>query len=201
LAVGSHISIRLLATRVWLFVLGFTGVIAIPAIFLTPGLPLAHVPVVQWRISSQGITSSAFLILRATTAATLLYEVILTTPWNRLLRGLRMLRVPASAVVILEMTYRYIFVLLQTARDLFESRQTRLLGKLEPAVERRLASSVAGALLDKSIQLNREVYLAMEARGFRGDVLLLNDLSMNAAGWLQLAAFLSIAASAIWLGR
>ena len=37
LALLSHIPIRLLAARVWLAVLAFTGVDCAPAIFLTPG--------------------------------------------------------------------------------------------------------------------------------------------------------------------
>ena len=45
--------------------LGFTGLIALPAIFLTPGVALAHMPVVGWPITMQGLRIAAFLILRA----------------------------------------------------------------------------------------------------------------------------------------
>ena len=41
IAILSKVSIVMLAKRVWLVVLGFTGVIAFPAIFLTPGDPIA----------------------------------------------------------------------------------------------------------------------------------------------------------------
>jgi hypothetical protein len=46
LAVSSQIPIRILATKVWISVLAFTGVIALPAIFLTPGVTVFRVPVV-----------------------------------------------------------------------------------------------------------------------------------------------------------
>lgn len=41
IAVLSRVNIGTLAKRVWLVVLAFTGVIALPAIFITPGNPIA----------------------------------------------------------------------------------------------------------------------------------------------------------------
>jgi len=58
---------------------------------------------------------------------------------------------------------------------MFESREARLVGTLEGPERRRLAGATAGVLLDKSMQLSADVHLAMQARGFRGDVRLLED--------------------------
>ena len=41
----------------------------------------------------------------------------------------------------------------------------------------------------------------MQARGFRGDVHLLDNPTMRSKDWLGLAAFASIASLAMWLGR
>ncbi len=201
LALFSKIPLQAVAGRVWLAVLGFTGLIALPAIFLTPGRAVAILPLLAWPVTGAGLTSAAFLVLRAETAATIVLALILTTSWHRLLRSLRWLRLPPAAVVILEMTYRYLFVFLNTASHLFESRRARLLGPLEPADQRSSASAMAGVLLDKSFSLSSEIHLAMQARGFRGEVLLLDDLAMRAVDWLQLAALLSIATLAILVGR
>jgi cobalt/nickel transport system permease protein len=201
LAVLSRVPLALLAKRVWIAVLAFTGVIALPAIFLVPGEVIGRVPVFEWPITAQGVTSASFLVLRAETAATLALLLVLCTPWNRLLRSLRFFRIPATAVLILEMTYRYIFLLVKTSEDMIESRKTRLVGRLESGRERRLAAATAGALLDKSLQLSTEVSVAMQARGFRGEVLLLDDPRMTAADWLRLAGLLVVACAAVWIGR
>jgi cobalt/nickel transport system permease protein len=201
LALASHIPIRILATKVWLAALAFTGVIALPAIFLTPGAAVFRVPVLDWAVSYQGLRGAAFLILRAETAATLAVLLILCTLWTQLLRALRFFHMPAILVVIVGMTYRYIFLLVQTAQDMFEAREARLIGILEPADRRRLAASSAGLLLAKSIQLSGDVHLAMQARGFRGDVHLLDNPTMHSKDWLGLATFAGIASAAIWLGR
>src|SRR5579872_690013 len=201
LAMLSHVPIGVLGTRVWSAVLGFTGVIALPAVFLTPGAVLYRLPLLGWPVTEQGLRGAAFLVLRAETAATLSMLLILCTLWTLLLRAFRFFRVPVVLVVTLGMTYRYIFLFLQTARDMFESRQARLVGILESGERRRLAAASAGVLLGKSLQWSGEVHTAMQARGFRGEVHLLEDLSIGWNDWLKLAAFVGAASIAVWMGR
>ena len=201
LAIASRVPIRMLASRVWLAVLAFTGVIALPAIFLTPGAVLDRLPLLGWPVTQQGLRSAGFLVLRAETAATLATLLILSTLWTRLLRALRFFRVPVAVVAILGMTYRYMFLFLATARDMFESRESRIVGVLEPADRRRLAAASAGVLLGKTLQVSGEVHMAMQARGFRGEIRLLDELEMRPLDWLRLAAFVSAAALALWWGR
>ena len=197
LALTSRVSVL----RVWLAVLIFTGTIAVPAIFLTHGTVLARVPFLEWPVTGQGLRGAAFLVLRAETSATLATLLMLCTPWNELLRALRLFRVPASVVVTVMMTYRYIFVFVENAKGIFEARRTRLVGRLQPDVQRRLAAASAGALLDKTIQLSADVHIAMLARGFRGEVKLLDDLRMKNRDWWQLAGMAGTAVAAVWLGR
>ncbi len=201
LAFFSRIPLRALATRVWLAALAFTGAIALPALFLIPGTEVYRIPLLGWPVTSHGLSAAGFLLLRAETAATLVMILLLTTRWNRLLRALRILRVPAAMVLVLQMTYRYLFVFLRAAGDLFDARRARLLGPSVPDVQRTSATAIAGVLLEKSFLLSSEVYLAMEARGFRGEIRLLDDFTMHTADWLSLAALLSIASLTVWMGR
>jgi cobalt ECF transporter T component CbiQ len=201
LAAFSCVPIALLAERVWVPVLLFTGAIALPAIFLAPGDVTYRLPLLHWAITSQGVTSACFLLLRAETAATLVLLLIWCTPWNKLLRAFRFFRIPASLIVVLEMTYRYLFVLLRTSQEMIESRQARLVGTLDLSEQRRLAAAMAGVLLDKSLQLSGEVFESMRARGFRGEVKLLSDAPLTSRDWMRLAAMVCVAIAAIWIGR
>ena len=199
LAVLSRVSLSKLAGWVWMPVLFFTGTIAAPAIFLTPGTPvfgLGGIPV-----TAQGIRSAAFLIGRAETAATFSTLLVLTTPWPCVLKALRTFRCPIVLVAVLGMTYRYIFVMMQTAFDMFESRKSRTVGILAPADRRRLAASAVGVLLSKSFQLSGDVHLAMQSRGFRGEVYVLDDFRARTADWFWLSGALLLAAAALWWGR
>jgi len=197
LALLSRISLARLARQVWIAVLLFTGVLAAPAVILVPGDVLVRVPLVDWAVTAQGLRSATFLVGRAETAASLALLVILTTPWPHVLKALRSLGVPAVLVVILGMTHRYIFLLLTSAVEMFEAHHSRLMGPMSGRERRRLAAASAGVLLEKALHLSTEVHLAMIARGYRGEVHLLDDFRTRPADWLALTCFLLVAAAAL----
>lgn len=200
LAALSGIKPRVMATRTWLTVLVFTGAIALPAIFLTPGLPVWRVPMLGWPVTAQGCVAAARLVTRAETAATLAVLLVFTTPWPHVLKALRTLRAPAVLVVILGMTYRYIFVLLEMADDFFEARRSRVIRPMNGAAQRRMAGATAGVLLDKSLRYSEEVYMAMQSRGFRGEAYTTHDFRMCRRDWIAGALFAAAAGLAFWGG-
>ena len=201
LAASSCISPLVLAKRVWIPVLLFTGIIALPAPFVIPGSVVARLPGLGWPLSAQGLLSASYLVSRVLTASTLSVLLILSTPWNHVLKALRVLRVPVVVVVILGMAYRYIFLLIDSARDMLESRRSRMVGKLPGPERRRLAAASVGVLMSKTMQLSGDVYSAMLSRGFRGEVYMLDDFRTAARDWIMLGLFAALAAGAFYWGR
>lgn len=197
----SRVPLGMLAKRIWLGVLGFTGLISIPALFLTPGQELYRLPVPGWAITWQGLRAAAYLIMRAETAATFSILLVLCTRWNIVLKALRVLRLPLVLIVVLGMTYRYIFLLLRTAHDMLEARKSRMVGPLPGPEFRRMATASAGVLMSKSLQLSGDVYLAMRSRGFQGEVYVLDEFQTQWFDWVALAFFFCVTALAVWFGR
>jgi cobalt/nickel transport system permease protein len=200
LALASAIPANYFIRRVWLALPFFTGVLVLPALFLTPGPAWIHLPL-GLVITQTGGMTALFLLLRVSTSLSLAMLLILTTPWNTVLSALAVLHVPDVFILILGMTYRYIYLLLHTANDMFLSRQSRTVGEMSDAETRKTLASVSATLLSKSLALSSEVYLAMESRGFRGAIVTLKPFQMGRRDWLWLAFFLSLAGLAIFLGR
>jgi cobalt/nickel transport system permease protein len=196
----SSIPLDFFIRRVWLFMPFFTGLIALPALFITPGPALVSLPF-GLAITKTGAVTVLFLLLRVSTSVSLGVLLILTTPWTTLLKALSVLRVPEGFLLILGMTYRYIFLLLLTAEDMFLSRRSRIIGRLHPAEARRILAASAGTLLNKSLSLSSEVYLAMQARGYRGKSRTVNAFQMRSIDWAWGTGIILIAALAVWLGR
>lgn len=186
--------------RVWLALPFFTGMIILPAFFITPGPTLIQLPL-GLVITSTGVTTALFLLLRVSTSLSLTLLLILTTPWNTTLSALTVLRVPDVFILILGMTYRYIYLLLHIANDMFLSRKSRVVGHLDDAQNRRMLAAISGALLGKSLDMSSEVYLAMQSRGFRGKMVTLKPFAMKPKDWIWLGVFLSQSLIAIYLGR
>jgi cobalt/nickel transport system permease protein len=197
----SKVPLGALLKRVWIGVLAFTGLISVPALFLTPGRPIYRLPALGWAITAQGLRAAIYLVMRAETAATLSVLIVLCTPWNSVLKALRVLRLPTVLLVILGMTYRYIFLLLRIAHNMFESRKSRMVGQLDGPELRRMAGASAGVLLSKTLQLSEDVHLAMRSRGFQGDIYVLDEFRTGWFDWVVLALFTMIAALALWFGR
>ncbi len=200
LAWRSRVPLGFFVKRVWLLMPFFTGIIAIPAFFITPGPPLVEVAP-GLVITRTGAQTALFLLLRVSTSVSATILLILTTPWNTVLKALGVLYVPDVFVLILGMTYRYIYLFLHTVNDMFLSRQSRVIGRLSGSEERHIIAANAGTLLGKSLDLSTEVYLAMQSRGFRGYPRTMDTFKMQLRDWLWGVLMLAIVAAAIWLGR
>ncbi|MGE5140906.1 MAG: cobalt transporter CbiM [Rudaea sp.] len=208
LAARSRVPLGFYLKRVWMFMPFFTGIIALPAMFnvFTPGsaaltlIDLAS-PRLYLAITVPGLVTAAFLLVRVGASVSAAVLLILTTRWALLLRSLRVLRVPRAFVLIMGMTYRYIYLLLHAMNDMFLARKSRVVGWVSPAEDRRWLAASMGTLLARSYLLSDEVYLAMQSRGFRGEVQVLDPPTWRAVDWLWLVLFLAVAVAAVWLGR
>jgi cobalt/nickel transport system permease protein len=200
LAMLSAVPLGFFIKRVWLLIPFFTGLIALPALFITPGATWLHLP---WGlvVTQTGVQTALFLLLRVGTSVSLGILLILTSSWSSILKALGVLHIPDVFVLILEMTYRYIHLLLHTAEHMFLSRKSRILRPLTRAEEYHLLAANTGALLNKSLQLSGGVYLAMQSRGFRGYPHTLNPFKLQPVDWAYSLFIILVAAAAIWFGR
>jgi len=196
----SKVPLGFFVKRVWLFIPFFTGIVALPALFIVPGAALVHLPF-GMVITATGLQTALFLLLRVGTSVSFGILLILTTPWNSVLKALGVLRIPAVMILILGMTYRYIHLLLNITNDMFLSRKSRLLRRMAGPEERRLVAATAGNLLSKSLQVSSEVYLAMQSRGFRNYPRTIDTFKMRPVDWTAGIIVFLIALAAIWLGR
>ena len=190
LALASRIPLDFFIKRVWLFIPLFTGAIALPEILnvITPGRTVCtlatlaapinwgpvHVPA-EITITEQGLRGAAVLILRVATSVSLSVLLILTTEWACLLRALSSLRFPKVGVLILGMTYRYIFLFIKVAEEMFLALMSRTVGRSSLREQQHWISARLGFLLNRSANLSNEVYLAMLSRGWNGQARFLDD--------------------------
>jgi cobalt ECF transporter T component CbiQ len=194
LAAASRLPIGFFVKRVWLFIPVFTLVVVAPATLSIVTHGDVVVELWSWNgtpqgITSQGLESAALVVSRVAVSISLVVLLTLTTPWTRLLAALRSLGVPRIFILVIGMAYRYIFLLLGSVTDMYESRRSRTLGTTRhDASARQFVTASAGALFGKASQLADEVHQAMVSRGYRGDAKTLNASRLRAADGLVVAA-------------
>ncbi len=168
----SRVPMRVLFNRVWWVVPVMFLVVAIPAALsiITPGEPL--VTVIRWypplTITRQGVASGGLLVTGIVVGLLLALSLALTTKWHDLLKA-GYTSATAAFVLILAMMYRYLFVLLRIAQEMYLARSARTIAPSGIAADRAWIGSRLGSLFLRSRQLSERVYDAMLARGYTGN--------------------------------
>jgi energy-coupling factor transporter transmembrane protein EcfT len=142
-----------------------------------------------------GLASAATILLRLGTGIALAQLWTLTTPWHCLLRSLGSLGVPRTVLASATLTYRYLFVMLETLGDMVEARTARQVGAWSKRQARTYAGTGSAVLFAKSYALAEETHLAMQARGFDGTIQRRKTAKWNfadAAAALAGAGFLAV---------
>lgn len=189
--------------RVWLGIPFFAGVVVVPALFLVPGPRLFDLPLGPIHIapSVPGIVGAVILVARVGVSVSLAVLLVMTTPWADILKSLRVLHVPQVFVLVLSMTYRYIFLFLHTTNGVLLARKSRVVARTGGAEQRRWISGTLGNLVGRAFRMSNEVYAAMMARGFTGEIRTYSAYRMRPADWAALGASLAVAVAATVGGR
>ena len=128
-----------------------------------------HIPR-QIGITRQGITGVMMLTLRVVNSIALSLLVISTTPFPSLVKALKVLRVPDVFLMVLTLTYKYIFIFAGTIEDMYLAKKSRLARRAN-GVDGRMWVAGRIAFIFKKTQLRcEEVFKAMLSRGFSDDI-------------------------------
>jgi cobalt/nickel transport system permease protein len=127
--------------------------------------------------------------------------LVVTTPWADVLKSLRALRTPQVFVLVLSMTYRYIFLFLHTTNGILLARKSRVVGRTRGGEQRRWITGTMGNLMSRAFQMSNDVYAAMLSRGFTGEVRVYSTYRMRPADWLALGATAAFCVTAVLASR
>lgn len=137
--------------------------------------------------SAGGIAMAFRLALRPGISLSFGFLLLLTTRWSRITGALASLHVPLLFISILNMAYRYIFVISEMAVGMIEARSLRTIGRLETADNRAFMSHSIAHLFIRSHFLSEEIYDAMTCRGFAGKPVSMDEFKVTAADILFIA--------------
>lgn len=161
--------------RAWLYIPVLVLVFSIPGVtsLFVKGSPLVTVlrPGVMGLqsglyFSMNGIEVALRVALRAGISLSFGFLLLLTTRWSKITSALALMHVPLLFISVLNMAYRYIFVISAMACDMMEARYLRTVGKLDTSDNRRFMGHSVAHMFIKSHYLSEEIYDAMRCRGF-----------------------------------
>ncbi len=206
LVVGSRLPLLHFYRRVLLLGLLFGCLLSLPSAFniVVPGhviMPLItlrephrfsvyHIPQTIG-ITREGIMLVSMLTLRVINSVSASFLVLYTTPFSEVIRALKVLRVPDVLLMIITLFYKYTFVFADTVEEMYLAKKSRM--PVAITTRRRGRGSQAMALLFRRTQLKcEEVFKAMLARGFTGEVTIYGKKSLHRIDWAAGACLLAV---------
>lgn len=150
----------------------------IPGILVSIGTSAPYDPTAwSWQlgplwmsISPAALYHGLSLVVRALGCAAAMNFLALTTPLVDIIELLRRWHIPAVLVDIMTVTYRSIFVLLESANTMYIAQDSRL-GYLSSRMHAiHNAALLASRLFVEAYQRGKELQTALESRGFNGDL-------------------------------
>jgi cobalt/nickel transport system permease protein len=159
-----------------------------------------------WKVGPLWVSSSpaslrqgAELVARALGCATAMNFLALTTPLVDIVEMLRRWRVPVVLIDIMTITYRSIFVLLDSANTMYVAQDSRLgyHGSRLRAI--RNAALLASRLFMDAYQRGMRLQVALESRGFDGELRVLPATYRTDRRVLAASAVASLSLVLVWL--
>ncbi len=180
---GSHLPLGRIVKRLG-FVVPMLVVLCLFLPFARPGTPVFKVPlgILTLTYSWEGLQASAIFFLRLLCGALIVILVTFTTPFHVLLHSLADLRVPPIFIQLIQFTLRYFFVLYDETIRMFRARRARNFKAARNFWSGRTFSTLGGLLgmlFIRSYERGERVYYAMLARGFQGEIRVLDQFQVR----------------------
>ncbi|MDR2708275.1 MAG: cobalt ECF transporter T component CbiQ [Nitrososphaerota archaeon] len=146
------------------------------ALFFGSGTPVIEIPLhwATWTIFKSGISMSVNTFFRVAGALSCLFFLVLTTSITDLCVLLRRIRIPQAMVEMSMLIYRYIFLFLEISAKMSLAQKLRLKRSGWLSSIRSLAM-LTGSLFIRTLDQGERTLVAMNARGYDGEMHILDD--------------------------
>ncbi len=157
-----------------------------------------HIPRVIG-FTREGLFVVAMLTLRVLNSLSLTFLILYTTPFPEIIKALKVLKVPDAFLIIISLTYKYIFIFARIVADMHLAKKSRLLGAIKSAEAR---DWIAGriAFIFKKTQLKcDDVFNAMIGRGFSGEIKLYQYEKITVRDWVLGFSLFTVGFLFLWV--
>jgi len=130
--------------------------------------------------------------MRVATCVSAVVLLFLTTPQQILYKSLRTVGVPKIYVFTLEMTNRYLFLLMDLVRDMHFAKKARTIKAGGMFDEQKWVGGRIGYTLIRSMAISEKVHMAMISRGFNGNVKVMQEFRIHKRDYIAGATAISL---------
>lgn len=190
----------------------YLSVLTIPLTFIILGtftiaIEISQLPILDYSLSlgffyintsSEKLMAMFFMMIKVFAAVSALQMMALTTPSSEIISVMRKAHVPKLIIELMNMIYRFIFILLEVYGKMKNSATSRL-GYHDLKTSYKTFGSILGNILVIAMKKATTYYNAMEARCYDGDLVFLEEEKKINPRHLWAAGFFFLGVIGIWL--
>jgi cobalt ECF transporter T component CbiQ len=150
-------------------------------------------------ITKEGLYGMAMLTLRVINSLSITFLILYTTPFPEIIKALKVFRIPDAFLIIITLTYKYLFLFAKTVEDIHLAKKSRLLRELRSREARRWVAGRVAFIFRKTRLKAEEVYKAMLCRGFTGTITIHRTAKLRQRDWAVGIAFFIIGCLLLWV--
>lgn len=125
-------------------------------------------------VSKVNLIKAASVILKALGAMSTMYMLTLSTSTDEIITVLRRMHIPKIIIELMNMIYRFIFIIMDAQSKMHNSAQSRL-GYIDFKTSVYTFGNIASNLFIVSLKKANAYYNALESRGYNGELLFLEE--------------------------
>jgi len=141
-------------------------------------------------ITDKGIQVVSLIFLRILNTVSFTLLIVFTTPLPSLIKSFKIIGVPDTFLLVITLTYKYIFILSRTIEETYFSLKSRLTGNVRSSELRNVIGSRIFFIFKRSARVYENTYLAMVSRGYDGDIKLQSDFHFPITDFVFLAVII-----------
>ena len=157
-----------------------------------------HIPA-EIGITREGISVVARMYLKVFNSLSLTLLILNTTAFTEIIKSLKVFRVPDMFLLIITLTYKFVFILAHTVEETYFALKLRWWRKLKKAEAGKIVAGRITHIFRRSWMRYEETWQAMVARGYTGEVNLCYLRKITILDYLTLALFLLVGAAIVFV--
>jgi cobalt/nickel transport system permease protein len=142
-------------------------------------------------ITREGISGVIILTLRVVNSISVSFLVLYTTQFSEIIRACKIFKAPDAFLMIIIISYKYIFIFAKTVEDVYLAMRSRIAGAVSSRDMQNLVAGRMAFMFRKSRIQCEEVYKAMVSRGFTDEIRLYNFKRLLVRDWCAGAVILA----------
>jgi cobalt ECF transporter T component CbiQ len=150
-------------------------------------------------VTREGLNVVTMLTLRVINSLSFSFLVLYTTPFHDIIKALKILKVPDSFLMVITLSYKYIFIFGKTVEDLHLAKKSRLARQVNSADARSWVAGRMGFVFKKTRLRCEEIFKAMLGRGFSEDIKLYESRNLGARDLVTGGILLIVGGLFLWM--